>query len=283
MYKNNTRKNNGCEKVYTEKVYSKFKLMTGNRWIRDNKVKRIVNSMRKFGWVGAPVIIKRNWEVVDGQHRIKAAEIAGIPVKYMFEDSNIDIKAVRELNQTQTSWREIDYIKSEADLGNASCQNYMALHNKYVNKKGNVITNTTITSIITGKVREHGFMNGTFDFDLDAFERCDKKLEILEKCAYALKRNKVSGRIDYFLAAISFMLDKGIDGEKLVKKIEKYPQPVMPAGNVRLALAQMETVYNFRNTHKVFFVSDWDMQESLKKQELQRIKDEKRAAKKKEV
>lgn len=265
------------EKIYTEKVYSKFKLLHGNRWVKESKIKKIEASMIEHGWVGAPVVINSAWQVIDGQHRIKAAERAGIPVKYMFETKDVDIETVKTLNKTQTSWTEIDYIKSNADLGNNSCKNYMALYNKYVNKKGNVITNTVIMSIITGQAKHNGFKDGTYELSLEDYGKYDSKLNVLEKCAYALRVVKVPGRIDYFLSAISFMMDVGADGNKLAAKIERYSKPLNAAGNVRLALAQMEAVYNHRNKDPKYFLSDYDMMKNMEKQDKQRAKDEKRA------
>ena len=69
--------------VYATTDYGKFKILITNRIVIDKVVKKLVKSMLESGWIGAPIVVNERMEVIDGQHRIAAAERIGIPVHYI--------------------------------------------------------------------------------------------------------------------------------------------------------------------------------------------------------
>ena len=67
--------------VYSTKDYNKFKFRGDNRIVKDSHVKGLVENMKLRGWEpGSYVVINEKGEVIDGQHRVKAAIQVGIPV-----------------------------------------------------------------------------------------------------------------------------------------------------------------------------------------------------------
>ena len=74
--------------VYQTKEYNKFKLIKGNRLIKQPKLRKLEKSMTKEGWVsGSYVIVNSKWEIIDGQHRVTAAMETGVSIQYILESS----------------------------------------------------------------------------------------------------------------------------------------------------------------------------------------------------
>lgn len=103
--------------VYETSNYGAFKDLNGNRDLRPTNIKKLVESMRAEGWVGAPVIVNENMEKIDGQNRIEAAEITSTPVPYIIRPG-YGIKECIILNKNTCAWNNADYIHSNAVQGN---------------------------------------------------------------------------------------------------------------------------------------------------------------------
>ena len=82
--------------------YSKFKLMPDNRDVSEKHVAELVVNIRKRGQL-QPILINEKWQVLDGQGRLKACILLGIPVMYLLSYKTT-IKDVILINTTQKSW-----------------------------------------------------------------------------------------------------------------------------------------------------------------------------------
>jgi len=96
------------------KNYSKFVFSKENREIKTKTVLAIKDSMTKFGFIpGRPVLITKDWLIVDGQHRFLAAKDLGIEVEFEVLDGD-HIDKMIHLNSTQSNWTLEDYVNSYA-------------------------------------------------------------------------------------------------------------------------------------------------------------------------
>lgn len=110
--------------------YEIFKTLAGNRDIDLSNVKNLIKSIRENGYIGTPILISKNFEVLDGQHRLEALKQLGLPVPY--EIREMTLTQVQALNTASRKWGQIDYIKSYASMGN---EEYILLLN-YIEKLG---------------------------------------------------------------------------------------------------------------------------------------------------
>lgn len=106
--------------------YSIFKLLPFNRVIDKAHVKTLVNSMCLHGFKGVAQIIKTNiidgteqYYIVDGQHRIAAAQQLGLPIR--FELTKLDTKRktadfIAELNTSAKSWGTSNFLSVWSSL-----------------------------------------------------------------------------------------------------------------------------------------------------------------------
>jgi len=96
------------------KNYSKFLFSKENREIKTKTITAIKDSMTKFGFIsGRPVLVTKEWVIIDGQHRFLAAKDLGIEVEYEVLEGNYIDKMIL-LNSTQSNWTLEDYVNSYA-------------------------------------------------------------------------------------------------------------------------------------------------------------------------
>lgn len=109
-------------KVQSTTDYSKFKLMKGNRPVR-NRVTKLIREIkeRKNMLAQFPILCQKNNDgrlyVADGQHRLEAAKALKLPVFYTVSD-HITIEDVAHANSLQKAWNIKDYLASWIARGN---------------------------------------------------------------------------------------------------------------------------------------------------------------------
>lgn len=88
--------------------YDKFKFMSDNRTLNLLHLRRLVESFKEHFLV-CPIIVNGKLEVIDGQHRLRAAIETKKPVYYIKIDG-YGIKEVQVLNQHQKNWQKMDFL-----------------------------------------------------------------------------------------------------------------------------------------------------------------------------
>ena len=89
-------------KVYKTKEYSLFKYLKGNRAVNELHVRRLVEAIKEKD-LQVPIIVDDKMNVVEGQHRLEAYKIVGLPICYIMKD-NIGLEDVRKLNSVARKW-----------------------------------------------------------------------------------------------------------------------------------------------------------------------------------
>jgi hypothetical protein len=85
-----------------------------NREVKTKTVLSLKESMVKFGFIpGRPVLITKEWVIVDGQHRFLAARDLGIEIEFEILEGDYLDKMIH-LNSTQSNWTLEDYVNSYA-------------------------------------------------------------------------------------------------------------------------------------------------------------------------
>lgn len=96
--------------VYKTQDYGRFSLDPANRPIMPNHVSRMAKAMEANNWLKVcPIIVSSNYVIHDGQHRYRAAVMAGVEVYYIIAD-DIDIRDVAQMNRLTESWDVYDWL-----------------------------------------------------------------------------------------------------------------------------------------------------------------------------
>lgn len=112
LFGKNNNDNNG---YLTTTDYSIFKFLPYNRPINENNLLRIIDSMKRK-YLFTVITVTENYEVIDGQHRLKAAMALGLPVNYKVEPG-YDIDDIHAYNTSQKNWNKLQYLDSYCKKG----------------------------------------------------------------------------------------------------------------------------------------------------------------------
>src|SRR5579872_6499560 len=93
--------------IYQTTNYSQFTITRKNRPIAG---KRIIDSIKKKNLLPEkPILVTSNLVVLDGQHRLKAAEALQLPIFFQIARKNVTDEDLAILN-VQKSWELLNYI-----------------------------------------------------------------------------------------------------------------------------------------------------------------------------
>ena len=227
-------------KVYRTKEYSKFKRMEGNRDVASKRVKKIIGSIQKVGYIPSPILVNEKMQIVDGQARFEACKQLDLPV-YYYVVEGLGLEECIALNINQTSWTLTDYIDSYAEDGNKDYINLKEIVEKYSGD----YSLSVILSSLTGKVETPNarIKDGTFECNEKMKANASRILEELKSFkGYfdSLKNNKDR----YYCAAMFCVTCDDVDVKRLLMKMSRVPYKLVPVANIQGALEVVEQIYN---------------------------------------
>lgn len=124
-------KTHGVAAVQSTDQYSLFKIVHSNRPVDDTHVKKLMAAIEKKNLLHLnPIVVNGNMEVIDGQHRLKAAKMLRVPIYYMI-DKDINHGDISSLNSNKKNWKMMDYVNFYAKEGRKDFQQFLDLCNLY--------------------------------------------------------------------------------------------------------------------------------------------------------
>jgi len=103
--------------IKTTTDYSRFKRINSNREICRRHLTRLVMAISQKNLLHLyPLIINKAGEIIDGQHRLKAAQELKLPVFY-FTCDQVSKSDIALMNSNRKSWAGKDYIGFFAEEG----------------------------------------------------------------------------------------------------------------------------------------------------------------------
>lgn len=107
-----------------------FVAIGGNRTPNPAHIKRLVESINKYGVLCNPILVNEKMEVIDGQHRLMACRETKSEVYYIVLPG-YDLDEVHTLNLNQKNWTKKDFMFGYANMGIESYQNLANFVNKH--------------------------------------------------------------------------------------------------------------------------------------------------------
>jgi len=103
--------------VRSTKDYDLFKRLNYNREIMMPRIDKIVESIKKHGFI-LPILINQNYMVVDGQHRLEAARKCNSEVLYIQFNITDEILPIliSTVNTTSRNWSNEDFLNMWVSL-----------------------------------------------------------------------------------------------------------------------------------------------------------------------
>ncbi|NJL54137.1 ParB N-terminal domain-containing protein [bacterium] len=114
------------------KDYKIFKFSPCNAVIKKEHVERVAASIKIKNMLHMrPILVNKDMEVIDGQHRLKAAQLLGLPIFYQIDDSLQD-EDMGLLNSNARVWKVEDYVHHYAQRG----KDHYIKFREFLNKTG---------------------------------------------------------------------------------------------------------------------------------------------------
>ena len=195
--------------LYT-KEYSKFFILAENRFIRQSHVDLLIQSIKKKNYLhNEPIKVASNYEIIDGQHRFKAAKALNTWIYYIIVDDDVDFIL---LNNHRRNWKNDDHLHYFSAKG---LPHYIYLKN-FCEKFNIPVINarSLVTGTLSGRKKNpfnfgrfHCPMNKEIDDRLGEFYQQIKKINkdkkikptsilISEKSCALYNRLLTSGKIE---------------------------------------------------------------------------------------
>lgn len=113
------------------KDYAKFTFLRQNRAIRRPNVEKIKASYRQWGVIpGRALLVDRDFNIIDGQHRFLALKELGYAIPYEIIGGDV-IGKTMALNASQDHWILSDYVQSYAEQGMDNYRKLIKFEEKY--------------------------------------------------------------------------------------------------------------------------------------------------------
>lgn len=104
-------------KILSTTDFNMFRRLKGNRAIDKAFLNKLIAEIAKDNRLQYnPITINGNNEIIDGQHRLTAAEKLKLPIYYIV-NPNATIEEAKRENVFQHEWKYRDYLESYVELG----------------------------------------------------------------------------------------------------------------------------------------------------------------------
>lgn len=120
-----------CPVIHSTQSYDKFKNFLSNRDVKGSHLKNLIESIQRKNLLHLfPIVVNKNFEIIDGQHRLAAARALNVPIYYIV-DSSVTQADIAMVNNNRKGWTAKDYIKFYYEEGLPQYQSLTYLLKKY--------------------------------------------------------------------------------------------------------------------------------------------------------
>lgn len=233
-----------CGIIYSTKSYRSFSLLPGNRELVEAHVKELMKEIETENLLHAhPILVNEFGGVVDGQHRLEAAERMGVPI-FFFIVSGLGSAHVGKLNSLQKNWATLDYVQAHADKESYSV--LLAYSEKYELSMNQAMTLCGYNTAASRAELKVGALPGITESDQDA---ADKAGSILQYLVTRGADKKQSTSTKFIAALVRFVKSPSYDEKVLKHKLTLKSIP--PCSNRTDYLQALVDIYNFKNSKRI--------------------------------
>jgi hypothetical protein len=236
------------QRIQSTNQYQLFGNISSNREVDKKHVKRLAIAISENNLLHLnPIIVNADMQVIDGQHRLQAAKMLGLPIYYV-QDSNVSKGQIAALNTNQKNWATMDYVNFwtvEKSPGFKELAKFINRSKLPVSAAVNLLAEDTAGAL---KYMREGSV------DISNMEMANEIIDFLHQIAEQYG-------YDWFLCGgVAGALRKmwehpEFSAEKLAEKIAIQPRAVVPCTSNKKYLEMLAEVYNFKMHYRVDFFS----------------------------
>lgn len=200
--------------ITSTKDYNLFRTIEGNRKLNKAHVRAMIDTLSERPHLIAlnPILVNKDYGVIDGQHRLEATKSLGKPVYYIKADQ-LTLEDVQSLNAASKNWTPVDFAKSFALLGNQNYQDYLDFKGEFGLNHDVLLDYLTLGATMTSKM----FKNG--EFKMADKERVRKLCTDLCDTGQYYDNPKKHKKRSYALAFHRLWDLPGYDHERMIHKL----------------------------------------------------------------
>jgi hypothetical protein len=219
------------------KDYSIFKEFNSNRELDPKHVNRLVRAITKKNLLCMnPIIVDKQMRVIDGQHRLAAAQLLNVEIFYIESDAAREDISV--LNSNQKNWNAMDYINYFTIEKVSSFLSLSALINHYPDMAVSALLSLSNSE---GKRSLEQLKSGYLDMlAIDhAKEVCDLCKDLnhrFQKCFVFDSR--------FPLALGRALKEDNFNIDRLIEQIEASPRAFVPCHTKEQYLEMIQEIFN---------------------------------------
>jgi hypothetical protein len=242
--------------VYQTNDYHLFKTLQGNRVVNELHVMRLKKSFEN-SYLLSPILVNEQYQIIDGQHRFKAAKELGLPIRYIVE-AGYGLEEIQTLNTNSKNWNKADYLNAYCDLGvepYLQMRKFMKDFPEFQFNCAEIILednyNGAVDPIRGGekdkaRLSVLGFQNGCLKI-----KNLKKSYENANKIMMLKGLYDGYNRTIFVRAMIQMFKHPNYNHAQFVNKVKINPGQLVNCINVPQTKLLIEEIYNYRSREKV--------------------------------
>ncbi len=243
------------DKMPSTTNYAMFKHTTSNRedGIKEEWVQNLMRSISKRNLLHVkPIVVSKEFLIVDGQHRLEAAKRLKLPIYYLI-DEDFEFQDIPILNArgTNNSWTNSDQLHFYVNEGYEEYEKF----DEFI--KQNKITINLAIYLLFGESRYHFKTFDEGDMKMPSICETYKRQIILNdiknikeelKTRYIGDKSFINSVV-FFKALIGFL--KEVDREIFKNKIKLKMEWLRVASSINTYRSMFKEIYNYRNKNPI--------------------------------
>lgn len=232
--------------IFETKDYSIFKFREDNRLINQNHVKKLANRMKEVGWLSSSVVtLNGSGEVIDGQHRVKAAISVGSPIRYKVT-RGAGSDEMTAMNTLQKNWSPFDHLHKFVTKGNPHYITFSEFVKDFPMFKYTEVAMLLNNSLST--IQRDTFESGNYVVKNEKKAR-EWANQIIQIKPYFEKYYTKAIFVRAFIKVASNKKEFVFD--EFLHKVKLRPMMLVPCGTVDQYVEMIENIYNYKRSNKV--------------------------------
>lgn len=232
--------------ILTTSNYELFKPHGEQQAMQPAHVKKLVKSMTDCGFIAAnPIHVYKDgkhFRVIDGHHRLRAAQILNIPIFYIVGTKE-DAWLIAPKNWAVRKWEAGAFVNMYASRGLKDYVELLAYVKRGLPFKFAIALLSNETTV--GHNQSDSIRNGTFKVKTRNY--ADEVIHIVDSCSAYNAETKGS----VFLSAIAVLVRlPEFASEVLISRIQTNPRMLVKCATREQMFELIEEIYNFRAREK---------------------------------
>lgn len=239
--------------TFESKQYDLLTKLLGNRTVVDKNVDHKKELLEKNGFKSTnPVIINKDGQMIDGQHRRLAAEQLDMPFKFTIDvsvEAEESLQTTIELNNSGKPWVTLDYINAYAENGNEEYEKLLDLCDEL-----NLGMSKTLILYLGAKANiefQRSIARGSFKFDENKAQLARNRKEELDLLSELVTQRykKLVESQPFYCAYLELSRKENFKFKVLKEQFDKMRYTVLDRKNLMETL--IETYNMQRRTNRI--------------------------------